>query len=79
MYRKRLSAWFLALCLAAGMTGCGLLPEGKDNASQPAQDAQTDPAPAPEPEPEPEPEKLPTKKYTREDIHHLAGHYKKIK
>ena len=30
-------------------------------------------------EPEPEPEKLPTKKYTREDIHHLAGHYKKIK
>ena len=25
------------------------------------------------------PEKLPTKKYTREDIHHLAGHYKKIK
>ena len=30
-------------------------------------------------EPAPEPEKLPAKKYTREDIHHLAGHYKKIK
>lgn len=66
MYRKRLSAWFLALCLAAGMTGCGLLPEGKDTASQPAQDAQTDLTPAPEPEPEPTPEEL---------RHEAAVHY----